>query len=193
VTCTESTGIAGIAKVLECVPDGMEGKTGTPAALVVALHGYTQTAEEFKNTTEWHVLAGRYHFYLAFPQTNADLVNAGGRPAAWKWWRFLGVDARASTRTTSRSRRRRRMKAAHDRSGSRVPRRLVGGRLHDVAMLACFSGRVRGGSRVLGWPAQLRSEVIKQRDARPPGACADRRGRQGHSAYWNDATSASRS
>ena len=74
--------MTGIAKWLECVPTGMEGKTGMPAALVIALHGYTQTADEFKTTTEWHELAGRFHFYVAFPQTSGDLVNAGGKPAA---------------------------------------------------------------------------------------------------------------
>src|SRR5690348_3676253 len=57
ITCTDVTGISGIAKVIECVPAGMDGKTATPAALVVALHGYTQTAAEFRDTTEWHKLA----------------------------------------------------------------------------------------------------------------------------------------
>ena len=41
MTCTDVTGINGIAKVIECVPDGMDNKTGTPAPLVIALHGYT--------------------------------------------------------------------------------------------------------------------------------------------------------
>ena len=52
IKCTEATGVSGIAKVLECVPEGMEGKTGPLAALVVALHGYTQTADEYRATTE---------------------------------------------------------------------------------------------------------------------------------------------
>src|SRR5262245_37633946 len=59
VTCTDATGISGIAKVIECVPAGMEGKTGTAAPLVVALHGFTQTADEFEATSEWQKLAAR--------------------------------------------------------------------------------------------------------------------------------------
>jgi poly(hydroxyalkanoate) depolymerase family esterase len=84
--CAEVETPSGLATVIECVPIGMEGQTGEPAALVVALHGYTQTAEEYKDTTEWHVLAGKYRFYVVFPQTNPDLIGAGGLPAAWKWW-----------------------------------------------------------------------------------------------------------
>lgn len=94
--CTEVETPSGLATVLECVPEGMEGKTGEPAPLVVALHGYTQTAEEYKETTQWHVLAGRYRFYVVFPQTQADIVNAGGLPAAWKWWRDFAAWTRSS-------------------------------------------------------------------------------------------------
>lgn len=84
--CSEVETPSGLGAVLECVPLGMEGDTGEPAALVVALHGYTQTAEEYKDTTQWHVLAGQHRFYVVFPQTSADVIGAGGLPAAWKWW-----------------------------------------------------------------------------------------------------------
>jgi poly(hydroxyalkanoate) depolymerase family esterase len=84
--CSEVETPSGLATVIECVPLGMEGATGTPAPLVVALHGYTQTAEEYKDTTQWHVLAGRYRFYVVFPQAQPDVIGAGGLPAAWKWW-----------------------------------------------------------------------------------------------------------
>ncbi len=94
--CAPMTSPTGIASVLECMPAGMEGKTGTPAPLVVALHGYTQTAEEYKDTTQWDHLAARYHFYVVFPQTSPDLVNAGGLPAAWKWWRDYSPWTRSS-------------------------------------------------------------------------------------------------
>jgi poly(hydroxyalkanoate) depolymerase family esterase len=60
----------------------MEGKTGAPAPLVVAMHGYKQGAIEepasgqpatpkwgFISTTEWAVLAERFHFYVVFPDT----------------------------------------------------------------------------------------------------------------------------
>lgn len=82
-TCEPMTAPGGLGSVLLCVPDGVSGA----APLVVALHGYTQTADEYRLTTEWDVLAGRYGFYVVFPQTQGDLVNAGGLPAAWKWWR----------------------------------------------------------------------------------------------------------
>ncbi len=87
VACADMTAPTGIASVIECMRQGMEGKSGTPAPLVVALHGYTQTAAEFRDTTQWDRLAARYGFYVVFPQTSPDLVNAGGLPAAWKWWR----------------------------------------------------------------------------------------------------------
>jgi poly(hydroxyalkanoate) depolymerase family esterase len=96
VSCAPITAPSGIDSVIACVPEGMEGKTGSPAPLVVALHGYTQTAEEYKTTTEWHLLAARYGFYVVFPQTNGDLVNAGGLPAAWKWWRDYSPWTRSS-------------------------------------------------------------------------------------------------
>jgi len=96
VDCSEISAPSGIGAVLSCVPQGMEGKTGTPAALVVALHGYTQTAQEYKDTTEWHLLAARYRFYVVFPQTSADIVNAGGLPGAWKWWRDFSAWTRTS-------------------------------------------------------------------------------------------------
>jgi poly(hydroxyalkanoate) depolymerase family esterase len=95
-TCTELSSVVGLSRVLACVPAGMEGAGGAPAPLVVALHGYTQTAEEYKDTTEWHVLAGRYRFYVVFPQVNADLLGAGGRPGAWKWWRDYAAWTRSS-------------------------------------------------------------------------------------------------
>lgn len=96
VTCSALPTPSGIESAMECVPEGMEGKTTAPAALVVALHGYTQTAEEYRDTTEWHLLAARYGFYVVFPETNGDLVNAGGLPAAWKWWRDFGAWTRDS-------------------------------------------------------------------------------------------------
>ena len=69
----------------ECDPTGMEGKTSQPAALVFALHGYTQGAIEtpasgqpqspswgYINTTQWATLAQTYKFYVVFPSTGSD-------------------------------------------------------------------------------------------------------------------------
>lgn len=197
VTCSERTGVTGIAKWIECVPTGMEGKTGTPAPLVIALHGYTQTADEFKTTSEWHALAGRYHFYVAFPQTSADLVNAGGKPAAWKWWR----DYSAWTRTSYNQHFAPinavvdKMKAAHDIDPERVfITGLSAGGYMTTLMLACFPDIYAGGAVFSGGPhnCDLKcTDSNKQQDwTRPIGyvapAAADVK--SAYSTWWNDAT-----
>ncbi len=73
-TCTTIPAYAGGFEVIECVPETTAG----PAGLVVVLHGYTQSAAELLDTTEWDVLAGRYGFYVVFPQA------PGNR--AWYWY-----------------------------------------------------------------------------------------------------------
>jgi poly(hydroxyalkanoate) depolymerase family esterase len=197
VTCGEATGISGIAKVVTCVPTGMEGKTGTPAPLVIALHGYTQTADEFKTTTEWHALAARYKFYVAFPQTNGDLVNAGGRPAAWKWWR----DYSAWTRTSFNQHYKpindvvEKMKATHDIDPARVY--IVGlsaGGYMTTLMLACFPDIYAAGAVFSGGAhnCDLKcTDSNKQQDwTRPPTyqppTAADVK--NAYATWWNDAT-----
>ncbi|HOJ50681.1 MAG TPA: PHB depolymerase family esterase [Spirochaetota bacterium] len=44
----------------------------SPAALVVALHGCTQSASEYADRTEWHVLANKYGFYVVFPEQQSS-------------------------------------------------------------------------------------------------------------------------
>ncbi len=198
VTCTDVTGISGIAKMIECVPDGMAGKTGTPAPLVIALHGYTQTADEYKDTTEWHRLAARYHFYVAFPQTTNDLVNAGGRPAAWKWWR----DYSAWTRTSFNQHFKPindvvdRMKAAHDIDPDRVfITGLSAGGYMTTLMLACFPDIYAAGAMFSGGPHNCDLQCTdsnKQQDwTRPPGyvppGAADVK--NAYASWWNDPSS----
>ena len=197
ITCTDATGISGIAKVIECVPAGMEGKTGTPAPLVIALHGFTQTADEFKDTSEWHRLAARYKFYVAFPQTNADLVSAGGRPGAWKWWR----DFSAWTRTSFNQHFKPinavvdKMKATHDIDPNRVfITGLSAGGYMTTLMLACFPDVYAAGASFSGGPhnCDLKcTDSNKQQDwTRPAGyvvpSAADVK--NAYPAYWNDAS-----
>ena len=197
VTCTDITGISGIAKAIECVPAGMEGKTGTPAPLVIALHGYTQTAEEFKNTTEWHALAGHYHFYVAFPQTNNDLVNAGGRPAAWKWWR----DFSAWTRTSFNQHFKpindtvEKMKSLHNIDPDRIfIAGLSAGGYMTTLMLACFPDIYAAGAVFSGGAhnCDLKcTDSNKQQDwTRPVGYKAPTAAdvKAAYSTWWNDAT-----
>lgn len=197
VTCSEATGISGIAKVILCAPAGMEGKTGTPAPLVIALHGYTQTAAEYQATSEWHALAGRYKFYVAFPQTNNDLVNAGGRPAAWKWWR----DFSAWTRTSFNQHFKpindvvEKMKATHDIDPERIfITGLSAGGYMTTLMLACFPDIYAGGASFSGGPhnCDLKcTDSNKQQDwTRPAGyqppSAADVK--NAYSSWWNDAS-----
>lgn len=44
----------------------------SPAPLVVVLHGCTQSANEYADRTEWHVLANKYGFYVVFPQQQSS-------------------------------------------------------------------------------------------------------------------------
>jgi poly(hydroxyalkanoate) depolymerase family esterase len=67
-TCSKVTGSFVGLEMHKCVPAGMDGKTAAPAPLVIALHGYTQSAEELKNTSEWHKLGARHGFYVVFVQ-----------------------------------------------------------------------------------------------------------------------------
>jgi poly(hydroxyalkanoate) depolymerase family esterase len=53
--------------MIGCAPELDE--PDVPRPLVVALHGYTQSARDYLATTEWDVLAGRYGFYVLFAQT----------------------------------------------------------------------------------------------------------------------------
>jgi poly(hydroxyalkanoate) depolymerase family esterase len=175
----------------------MDGKTGTPAPLVVALHGFTQTADEFRMTSQWDVLAAKYHFYVAFPQTDADLVNAGGRPAAWKWWK----DFSAWTRTSYNQHFKPitdvvdRMKSEHDIDPDRVY--LVGlsaGGYMTTLMLACFPDVFAAGAVYSGGPhncdLQCTDSTAQQDWHRPPGyvppGAADVT--NAYPAYWQDAS-----
>ncbi len=90
-TCTKSTKRFGALGMWECVPSGMESKSTQPAALVVAMHGYTQGVESsgssgqkwgYKATTEWAKLAEKYRFYVIFPDKGT---------AAFQWYAFFGT------------------------------------------------------------------------------------------------------
>jgi poly(hydroxyalkanoate) depolymerase family esterase len=88
-TCAKSTKTYGALKMLECVPSGMDGKTAQPAALVVAMHGYKQGIEQqgtagwgFVSTSEWAKLAGKYKFYVIFPDKGTE---------AFSWYAFFGT------------------------------------------------------------------------------------------------------
>ena len=58
----------------KCLPRGISNPP-----LVVALHGFTQSPDNFEETSEWTILAGKFNFAVIYPKT-----DAGGR--AWDWW-----------------------------------------------------------------------------------------------------------
>lgn len=195
VTCSALPTPSGIASAMECVPEGMEGKTGTAAPLVVALHGYTQTAEEYRDTTEWHLLAARYGFYVVFPQTNPDLVNAGGLPAAWKWWR----DYSAWTRNSYNPHYAPilavvdEMKAAHDIDPDRVfLTGLSAGAYMTTLMLATHPDVFAAGASFSGGPHNCDLQCTDSNKVQdwtrpvgyvPPGASDVI---NAYPSYWND-------
>jgi poly(hydroxyalkanoate) depolymerase family esterase len=81
----------GSLKMWECTPPGMEGKTATPAGLVVAMHGYTQGVVQqaspnqswgFKATSQWAELGDKHKFYVIYPDKGS---------AAFQWYAFFGT------------------------------------------------------------------------------------------------------
>ncbi|MGA9523483.1 MAG: PHB depolymerase family esterase [Myxococcaceae bacterium] len=93
INCGDLPGIkrGTLEKVIACVPAGMEGKTGKLRPLVIGLHGMIQTADEQRDTTEWHRLGGKYGFYTVFPQlppafNTQDYVLGTKFPGPWNFW-----------------------------------------------------------------------------------------------------------
>jgi poly(hydroxyalkanoate) depolymerase family esterase len=64
------TGPAGTQHYELYVPSSY--KKGTAAPLVVALHGCTQTADQFRELTQWDKLAEAKGFLVVFPEQNAN-------------------------------------------------------------------------------------------------------------------------
>jgi poly(hydroxyalkanoate) depolymerase family esterase len=69
-TCTDVAGSFGGLSMIACVPELDDPSEARP--LVVALHGYTQSARSYLETTQWDVLAGRYGFYVVLAQAPGD-------------------------------------------------------------------------------------------------------------------------
>lgn len=140
-TCTTATESFGGLKMIACVPKGGEGKTGKPTPLVVALHGYTQSADAYRDTTEWHVLAGRYGFYVIYP------VAPGAR--SWTWFsanrgRDQGDAASIVAMVDA-------MKAKHDIHPDLVfATGLSAGGFETVALLADYPDVFAAGAAVAG-------------------------------------------
>ncbi|HEY8041324.1 MAG TPA: PHB depolymerase family esterase [Polyangiaceae bacterium] len=137
-----------------CVPTGLEGKTGQPVPLVVAMHGYTQGAYQqpasgqpatpkwgYVTTTQWAVLAEAYKFYVVFADTGP------GAPS-FQWY---SSPSRGDIQSSAIVAMVDAMKQAHTIDASRVyANGLSSGAFMTVVMLAEYPDVFAGGSTFEG-------------------------------------------
>lgn len=173
-TCTNSSKSFGGLSVIECVPKGGEGKTGKAAPLVVALHGYTQSAQAYEDTTEWHVLAGRYGFYVIYPSA------PGSR--SWTWFgsdRARGqADAKAIVDMVDE------MKSSHDILPDMVfVTGLSAGGYETLVMLSDYPDVFSAGAAVAGGPYGCTTACMSSANADPAAVKA------AFPTWWNDGSS----
>jgi poly(hydroxyalkanoate) depolymerase family esterase len=149
-TCTHSAKTYGTMHMWECVPAGMEGKTGQPAGLVVAMHGYTQgvftpsTPWGFEPTSQWQVLAQKHHFYVIYPDKGTQ---------AFQWYAFFNTSGigRSDLEPSSIAEMVADMKAKHDIDPNKVfANGLSAGAYMTTVMLATYPDVFAGGSMFEG-------------------------------------------
>jgi len=75
------TGASGSLSYEVYVPDSYEPGTAVP--LIVALHGCTQTAADFRQLTRFEKLADREHLIVVFP----DKSNYTDSTSCWNWYK----------------------------------------------------------------------------------------------------------
>ncbi len=128
-------GNPGNLRMLTHVPDDLP----TGAALVVVLHGCTQTAASYDRGTGWSTLADRHGFALLLPEQR----RANNPLRCFNW--FRGEDhARESGEARSIREMVARMIAdARHRSEARLRHRAVGGRRHDLGPAGDVPRRLR--------------------------------------------------
>jgi poly(hydroxyalkanoate) depolymerase family esterase len=80
LTSADYTGPEGTQHYQLYVPSTYQA--GTPMPLVVALHGCTQTADQFRQLTRWDALAEAKGFIVVFPQQDANANT-------FKCWNFF--------------------------------------------------------------------------------------------------------
>ncbi len=133
-------------------PGELDGRTytptGTPTALVVVLHGCTQTAAAYNRGSGWSQLADRHGFALLFPQQR----RANNPNLCFNW--FLPGDARRGRgEAMSISQMIGHLAARYglDRSRIFVTGLSAGGAMTSV-MLACYPELFAGGAVIAGLP-----------------------------------------
>jgi poly(hydroxyalkanoate) depolymerase family esterase len=122
--------------------------TGSPAALVVVLHGCTQTASAYDRGSGWSQLAERHGFAVLFPQQRRD----NNSNLCFNW--FLPGDARRGRgEAASISQMVQHVAAQYglDRSHTYITGLSAGGAMTSV-VLACYPELFAGGAVIAGLP-----------------------------------------
>ena len=151
---SETTGFGsnpGNLRMLTYVPQDLEDSP----ALVVVLHGCTQTAAGYDHGTGWSSLADRYGFALLFPEQQR--VN---NPKTCFSWFLPGDTARDQGEALSIRQMIEHMTRAHgiDRSRIFVTGLSAGGAM-TAALLAAYPDVFAGGAIIAGLPAGAATNV----------------------------------
>ena len=194
--CSQGTKTYGTMKVWECVPSGMEGKTGAPAGLVVALHGYTQGVAQtqgasgqpwgFKPTSQWAALAERHRFYVIFPDHGTS---------AFQWYAFFGTTGigRNDLEPSSLAQMVKDMQARHNIDPEKIfVNGLSAGAYMAVVMLATYPDLFSAGSTFAGGAYGCSTSCAalgkKGQGWTWPGNHAPSLVKSAHPAVWNSPT-----
>ena len=122
--------------------------TDTPTALVVVLHGCTQTASAYDRGSGWSELAERHGFAILFPQQR----RANNSNLCFNW--FSPADARRGRGEAASISQMVKHLAARfelDRSSIFITGLSAGGAMTSV-MLACYPELFAGGAVIAGLP-----------------------------------------
>ncbi len=153
--CTQASKSYGTMKMWECVPAGMEGKTASPAGLVVALHGYTQGVNQtsspggawgFRPTSQWSNLAEAHKFYVIYPDKGTQ---------AFQWYAFFATSgiSRTDLEPSSIAQMVKDMQAKYNIDPNKIfVNGLSAGAYMSVVMLATYPDLFAGGSIFAGGP-----------------------------------------
>jgi poly(hydroxyalkanoate) depolymerase family esterase len=151
---SETTGFGsnpGNLRMLTYLPKGQEGSP----ALVVVLHGCTQTAAGYDHGAGWSTLADRYGFALLFPEQQ----RANNPKTCFSWFQ-PGDTARGQGEALSIRQMVEHMACAHgiDRSRVYVTGLSAGGAM-AAALLAAYPDVFAGGAIIAGLPAGAATNV----------------------------------